>query len=100
MIKCPQCRKILEQDAGVASISGSIMGDEYTESYFFCAKCGVYTVEVYHDRFVGEDDVSVRGPVAKSEGDAKVQLIKRCSKPWDKKCRCEAHRAYFGGWLD
>jgi hypothetical protein len=27
-------------------------------------------------------------------------LIKQCPEPWNKKCRCEAHRAYFGGWLD
>ena len=57
----------------MASISGSIMGDEYTESYFLCNHCGVYTLEIYHDRFSGEDDVSVRGPVPKSEGDAKVE---------------------------
>ena len=100
MIECAQCGEVFEQEAGVASISGSIMGDEYTESYFFCSKCGVYTVEVYHDRFLGEDDISVRGPVAKSEGDDKIQLIKRSPEPWNKKCRCKAHREYFGRWLD
>jgi len=84
----------------VASISGGIMGDEYIESYFLCSRCGVYTVEIYHDRFLGEDSVSVRGPVPRAEGDAKVKLIKQCSRPWDKRCRCEAHRSYFGGWLD
>ena len=84
----------------MACISGSIMGDEYIESYFLCAKCGVYTVEIYHDRFCGEEHVSVCGPVPKSEGDAKVELIRRCSEPWNKKCRCRAHRTYFGGSLD
>ena len=84
----------------MASISGSIMGDEYIESYFFCNTCGVYTVEIYHDRFQGEDEISIRGPVSKSEGDEKVKLIQQCPETWDKKCRCEAHRTYFGGWLD
>jgi hypothetical protein len=103
MIKCSQCERELdrkEESKFVASISGGIMGDEYIESYFFCNMCGVYTVEIYHDRFLGEDEISIRGPVSKSEGDAKVKLIQQCPEPWDKKCRCEAHRAYFGGWLD
>lgn len=103
MMRCSKCNRAFEAREGkasVASISGSIMGDEYTESYFFCHHCGVYTVAMYRDRFCGEDSVSVRGPIPKSEGDAKVELIRRCSKPWNKKCRCEAHRSYFGGWLD
>ena len=103
MIKCSQCgREFDEQgrEGFVPSISGGIMGDEYIESYYFCNLCGVYTVEILHDRFLGEEEVSVRGPVSKSEGDAKVELIKQCSRHWDKKCRCGAHRSYFGGWLD
>ncbi len=103
MIRCSKCgrefdRKVM--DKPVASISGSIMGDEYTESFFFCGQCEVYTVEVYHDRFLGDDDVFVRGPILKAEGDAKVELIRQCSEPWDKKCRCQAHLAYFDGRLD
>ena len=84
----------------MGSISGSIMGDEYTESYYFCSKCQVYTVEIYHDRFLGEEEILVRGPVSKPEGDAMVELTKQCSEPWNKKCRCEAHRSYFEGLLD
>lgn len=103
MIECSQCGKALsggEENALVASISGSVMGDEYTESYLFCRLCGVYTVAVFHDRFCGEETVSFRGPVPKAEGDAKVELIRQCPAPSDKKCRCEAHRSYFGSWLD
>lgn len=103
MIRCSQCQRMFDrkgEDKSVAFISGSIMGDEYIESYFFCDNCGVYTVEIYHDRFMGEDEISVRGPLPTSEGDAKVNLIQHCPEPWDKKCRCEAHRSYFGGWLD
>ncbi len=103
MLQCSQCEKDLDQEGKegrVASISGSIMGDEYTDSYYFCSGCQVYTVKVYRDRFLGEDDVSIRGPVPKSEGDAKVELIRQCLEPWNKKCRCEAHRSYFQGWLD
>jgi hypothetical protein len=103
MIRCSQCERELDrkgEDTSEASISGSVMGDEYTESYYFCNECGVYTVEVYHDRFLGEDEISVRGPVSKSEGDGNVALIQQCLEPWNKKCRCDAHRSYFGGWLD
>ena len=84
----------------MASISGSIMGDEYIESYYFCSQCEVYTLEIFHDRFLGDDDVFVRGPIPKQEGDAKVELIRQCPEPWDKKCRCKAHVSYFDGELD
>ena len=103
MIRCSQCEREFDQqgkEGPVASISGSIMGDEYVESYYFCDRCEVYTVEIYHDRFLGEDEVSVRGPVPKSEGDIKVELIRQCPDPWDKKCRCKAHQSYFQGGLD
>jgi len=103
MIECSKCGKALDEkgrSARVASIAGSIMGDETIESYYFCSNCQVYMVEIYDDHFSGEEDVRIRGPVSKQEGDAKVALIQRCSVPWDKKCRCEAHKEYFGGWLD
>ncbi len=103
MLQCSKCGEDLDQEGKkgrVVSISGGIMGDEYIDSYYFCSRCQVYTVEVYHDRFLGEDDVSIRGPVPKEEGDAKVQLIGQCPEPWNKKCRCEAHRSYFQGCLD
>jgi hypothetical protein len=29
-----------------------------------------------------------------------VELIKQCSEPWNKKCRCKAHQSYFQGSLD
>jgi hypothetical protein len=103
MIRCSQCGRGFDRQAGdqsVASISSSIMGDEYIESYYFCNQCEVYTVGIYHDRFLGDDEVFVRGPVPKPEGDAKVELIRQCSEPWNKKCRCNAHQSYFGGGLD
>ncbi len=103
MIHCSQCGQEIVGTGGqkcAASIAGSIMGDEYIESYYLCDHCGVYTVEVYHDRFCGEDEVSARGPLSRADGDAKVELIRKCSEPWDKKCRCDAHRSYFGSWLD
>jgi hypothetical protein len=103
MVQCAQCGRELgglgTQDR-VASMSGGIMGDEYIESYFLCPECGVYTLEIYHDRFLGEEDVSVHGPLSKAEGDAQIALIGQCSEPWNKKCRCQAHQSYFQGWLD
>jgi hypothetical protein len=102
-ILCAKCGRELSGPGSqecLASISGSIMGDEYTYSYYFCEPCGVYTIEVDHARFCGEESVSVQGPVSKADGDAKVAIIRQCSRPWDKKCRCEAHMAYFDGYLD
>lgn len=103
MLQCSKCKGELDQPSGesfMASISGGIMGDEYIESYYFCNPCGVYTVKILHDRFLGEDEVFTKGPVSKEDGDAKVELIRQCSQPWDKKCRCDAHRSYFAGALD
>jgi len=103
MIVCSQCERRFDQETGeawVASICGSIMGDETIETFYYCEACGVYSVEVYRDRFLGEDEVRARGPVPKAEGDAAVELIKQCAEPWNKKCRCAAHRSYFGSSLD
>lgn len=100
MVNCLQCQGELGADSREESISGSIMGDEYIETYYFCQACGVYTVEIYHDRFLGEDDVFFRGPLSREEGRDKTDLIRQCSEPWNKKCRCPAHREYFGGSLD
>jgi hypothetical protein len=103
LVKCTQCGRVLaRQDvwSPIASMSGSIMGDEHIESWFYCNRCGVYTVETYHDRFLGEDEITVRGPIPKEKGDAQVKLIRKCGRPSDKRCRCKAHREYFGSGLD
>jgi hypothetical protein len=103
MIKCLQCNQDLGEERKedrIVSIAGSIMEDEYIDTYYYCRKCGVYTVEVYYDRFTGPEEISFRGPLTKAEGDTKIELIKQCVEPWNKKCRCAAHCAYFGDWLD
>ena len=71
------------------------MGDEYIESYYFCDTCGVHTVEVYYDRFLGEGAAFIKGPLSKAEGDKKVRLIGACPELWNKERRCNAHRTYF-----
>lgn len=103
MARCTQCGREFSGYEGpdrLAFISGSIRGDEYIESYFFCGKCNVYTVEVYHDRFLGDEHIFERGPLAKVEGDGRVALIQQCPEPRNKNCRCPAHCAYFGDSLD
>ena len=100
---CLQCGAAFpEHDNGghIASISGSIMGDEYTDLYYLCDHCGAYTVETVYEPFLGDEQLTVKGPVPRTEGDAKVALIVQCQQPWDKKCRCAFHRAYFGDSLD
>ena len=103
MVRCSSCGKVLgegEEQSPTASISGSIMGDEYTEAWYYCPDCKVYSLEDCRDRFCGEEEVKVRKPIDKATGDAKVELIKQCPKPWSKRCRCPAHMKYFGNWLD
>jgi hypothetical protein len=100
MTRCQQCARPFQNEDLAASMSGSIMGDEHTDSYFLCPVCGVYTVAQCRDNFTGEETQSLSGPLSKQEGVDRVQLIRRCSEPWDKKCRCEAHRAYFHNTLD
>jgi len=98
MVHCTQCGKEINLDdleGYVPSISGEVMGDEYIESYYKCVACDVYTIEVIHDRFLGEETVSFRGPISKSEAEAKIALIGQCPDPGNKKCRCAAHRSYF-----
>ena len=99
-MQCKQCDRALQSEDWVASISGSIMGDEHTDSYFLCPACRVYTVATDWDDFTGVETTSVSGPLPKVEGDERVDLIRKCSRPWDKKCRCAAHLAYFNNTLD
>ncbi len=99
-MQCQKCHKELSGPDWIASISGSILGDECTDVYYLCPVCGVYSVESCRDDFTGIETSSVKGPLTKAEGDALVEIIRRCAEPWDKKCRCEAHRRYFNDTLD
>ncbi len=102
-MECSKCGKAFDSNNDnerIAGICGSIMGDEYIETYYYCKSCNSYTVDVYHDRFLNEEVIFVRGPLTKKEGDAIIDLIKKCPDPYDKKCRCDTHKEYFGGSLD
>jgi hypothetical protein len=99
-MQCIQCERPFLNEERVASISGSIMGDEHTDAYFLCPVCGVYTVVSWWDNFMGIESKSVSGPLSKHKGDKTIELIMQCTEPWDKKCRCEAHMRYFNGTLD
>jgi hypothetical protein len=81
-------------------MSGSIMGDEHTDSYFLCPDCGMYTRVSWWDNFTGIETVNGSGPFSKEEGESQVALIGRCTEPWNKRCRCPAHVEYFRGALD
>lgn len=97
---CLHCRRAFRKEELAASISGSILGDEYTDTYFLCTVCQLYTVVSWHDNFTGTETLSTSGPISRRDGDANVSLIRRCATPWDKKCRCEAHLTYFNNTLD
>lgn len=97
---CLQCRREFLNEERVASMSGSILGDECTDSFFLCPGCQHYTKISWYDNFTGIETMSTSGPISQEDGDASVALIRRCDRPWDKKCRCEAHLAYFCNTLD
>jgi hypothetical protein len=99
-MQCKQCDRPFQRHDWVASISGSIMGDEHTDSYFLCPACRVYTVVTDWDDFTGVENTSVSGPLPRAEGDERVELIRKCAQPWDKQCRCAAHLTYFNSTLD
>ncbi len=103
MIPCNCCGRDLAEKSGknvIASISGSIMGDELIETFFHCPECDAYTLEICHDRFCGETTTRIEGPYSLADIEDKIALINQCDEPWNKKCRCEAHKKYFDGWLD
>ena len=97
---CVQCKRPFSSEDLIASMSGSIMGDEVTDSFFLCPGCGAYTKVSWWDNFTGEETMNLSGPLTRQEVDARADLIGKCSRPWDKKCRCDAHREYFNDTLD
>lgn len=99
-MNCTQCSRAFLKEDHVAAISGSIMGDEHTDVYYRCPVCGAYTVTSWRDNFTGVETMYPARPISEREGKENVDLIGKCSRPWDKKCRCEAHRQYFNDALD
>lgn len=100
MTKCSLCGNDLKPENLKAAISGSVMGDEYTDVFFFCVDCDVYTKISCREKFGGEDIYYPAETVTREEGDEKVKFIKQCQDPTEKRCRCPIHREWFGSWLD
>ncbi|TCJ11601.1 hypothetical protein EZJ19_15110 [Parasulfuritortus cantonensis] len=100
MMRCSQCGREFTDAEQVACISGRIFGDECTDCYYWCEACGVYSLRMYRDVFAGPELEKDCEPISKTEGDRRIELIHRCPNPGDERCRCEAHREYFGEWLD
>jgi hypothetical protein len=99
-VRCSRCGKQFDKEDFVACISGRIMGDECTDSYYWCGSCAVYTVRLLRDVFVGPETAHNSEPISKEEGTHRLAIIRSCSAPQDERCRCDAHRAYFGDCLD
>jgi hypothetical protein len=98
VVHCSACGREFDRtgfDTPVAVIALDVAGDEHIESFFFCEPCGVYTQELFCDRFLGEDSVLISGPISKSAGDALVARIRQCPDPLDKRCSCEVHREFL-----
>jgi hypothetical protein len=66
MSECVQCKRTFSHDDCIASISGSIIGDEVTDFYFFCPSCGAHTKVSWWDRFTGVETMNVSGPMPNS----------------------------------
>lgn len=99
-MNCINCRREFSDNDRLASISGSISGDECTDVYYLCPACRVFTVANWWDNFTGIETMNISGPLEEHIGMERVKLIQQCSRPWDKKCRCPAHIAYFNDTLD
>jgi len=97
---CVKCKRAFADEDRLAAMSGSIMGDECTDVYYLCPVCRTFTVASWRDDFTGDETVTISGPLEENMGMARVDLIRQCSEPWDKKCRCAAHREYFNDALD
>ena len=92
---CSSCKRDLgDFSSRAAVISVERLGDEYTESYFYCDRCECWTVELYIDRFLGEETSRVDGPIPKDKGDKLVELIRQCPDPTDKHCKCKIHQTW------
>jgi hypothetical protein len=80
-----------------AAIAVFVAGDEVIFSYWRCAACGAFSVEAWHDRFLGDADAHWIGPVAPALGERCLALVAACPSPQDKLCGCPSHRALYTG---
>jgi hypothetical protein len=97
-MKCINCQRVFpEQQKARAAIAIFVIGDEYLYSYWYCEACTHYTIEAYHDRFMGDDEISFLPPMPKEVGDKAVELIRACPEPMDKNCECPSHKALYYG---
>ena len=95
---CLNCQRVFEEtEKRAAGISIFVMGDEYIYSYWRCPQCDKWTIESYHDRFLGEASIGLLGPFPTEVGARCVQLIQACPRPFDKHCECPSHDALYTG---
>jgi hypothetical protein len=95
-VQCIACKAELGRKPR-AAIAVLVAGDERIHSWFWCSRCGVYTCEHFHDRFMGESDVHVFGPIDADEGERILALVAACPDPSDKFCSCPSHSALLHG---
>lgn len=94
---CANCQHDLgDTSQRDAFIAVEIAGDEYIFSYWRCDACGYYTLETYHGRFSGSEEITAGDPIPANEGDAIVALIEQCPTPSNKRCSCPVHQKIVG----
>jgi len=97
-VNCLGCQiEMRTEDSRASWISIAVMGDEYIYSYWNCPACRQWTVESYHDRFMGDDEIQLMGPFPPEVGERCVALIEVCPDPGEKNCDCKSHQALYYG---
>lgn len=95
---CLGCGRPLERARDrLLGFSVDVAGDDHVYTYFACGGCGALSVECYHDRFLGDADVTWLGPFPAAVGERVAALLRACPDPHDRWCECPAHRALYTG---
>lgn len=96
-VACAGCGVVLQGDeARIRGISVEYCGDEYIHTWAWCDVCRAWTEERYHDRFLGDSEISVSGPIADERLAPFFELLASCPHPHDKNCDCPAHKEQRG----
>lgn len=95
-MKCSHCEAPMNVNRDkVASFCTMGQGDEYTDRYWVCRKCGWFLRRSFRESFASQEETEYGSTALEPEkGQAIIDLIKKCPKPTDKWCDCEVHKHF------
>ncbi len=99
-MECQACRAPLKNDDAQASMAGRVMGDRVFDRFYRCSDCDAYSLRSFRDSFTGGESAVWHGPFSEAEARDRIAKMTACKNPSDDRCRCGAHRSYFGKALD